>query len=345
MGRCGTTGGPGIMTLFRLREGDGQSRAINTLDLEPLDHLDGDRRAAEITADEVRLIAEIEGSGHVRFATGADGRLGPVSRMSMDRFSGFDAALDAFMEGASKPTGRVHQVTIAADDVSEDGAVGRTGWTVPREALKRRFLGAPVRFYSRLEAIALATPHLGAIGTETLRDGEPQDHAPRLVLEIGDRFKGALAVPDGDDWRTVETHPGDMSFAGASAEETRLIGTFRDAGDFLAGDGLARLHRRLGGGSQTAEQVFQVAKHHRAAASAVGIYGRYLGRLAADMALMTGARGGIWLAGLTSAGDDFRRSFLAGLASRDVRGLTELPVRRITLRHPALVGLANVDSL
>lgn len=204
-----------------------------------------------------------------------------------------------------------------------------------------------------LAGLESPSPHLLAIGPEL-----PQPSATRLVLGPGTGFgAAALGVYDG---RLVvhTTEAGHMDFGARDARELALWARMRPEGgrlsveDLLSGQGLARLY-----GAVCGERGVVPARHGPAeivraglagadepAGETLSLFAKLLGRLAGDLALAFGARGGVYLAGGIAqriapaiAAGGFRAEFERKPPFTEV--MRRIPTVLVTHPEPALLGL------
>ncbi len=267
----------------------------------------------------MRLVADIGGT-NARFALVEGGTMGAPVRLPVAEHSRFE---DALRVAAGSRAGAIREVAIAAAGPVRDGAVRLTNadWEVSPGSVVRVTPGARVRVLNDLEAVAHLLPELAPEETETLQRGlaatAPQ---PRLALNVGTGFGAAVAVPCPTGWAVLATEAGHMRLP---------EGGGRTVEDALSGPGLARLRSEVG------------------VVEARAVFSRLLGRVAGDLALATGAWGGVFFCGgvLGTLDDVADRAALTaafadrpGLAGR----LAEVPLRRIVLAEPALTALARL---
>lgn len=119
----------------------------------------------------------------------------------------------------------------------------------------------------------------------------------------------------------------------------------------LSGPGLERLHAALHehGSDSSAALISKAAQAGDAhACQTLRVFARWLGRVAGDLALSLGARGGVYLAGgiVPGWGDAFdvaafRSGFEDKAPMRD--WLAQVPSFVVTHEQPGLLGLAVMD--
>lgn len=196
-------------------------------------------------------------------------------------------------------------------------------------------------------------------GIDTLHPGEAMASAPRLALGPGTGLGSALVTPYGQNDAVFATEGGHISFAPATAREARVVAAIQStyghcsAERVASGLGLETLDavlRSLDG--RVAEGLEAKAVQQAAAAGdtsareAIALMTQALGSVAGDLALATGARGGIyWGGGLIPAlGEQFNwaallERFQAKGRFRDY--LAAIPHYLITADQPALRGLSR----
>lgn len=210
-------------------------------------------------------------------------------------------------------------------------------------------------------ALAAAVDRLDDADFLTLKPGAGDPSAPVLVLGPGTGFGQALIVPCADRRRIIATEGGHAGFAPQTEDEFAVMRAIaRDHGRvsierLLSGPGLANIRRALdtGAGSPgaafAAEAIVTAARGGAdpLAAKTLDLFCGALGAVAGDMALATGAAGGVVLGGgvLPKIRDlllksDFLERFLA---KGRLRSFVEIaPVRLIVREGAALLGAAGI---
>lgn len=233
-------------------------------------------------------------------------------------------------------------------------------WRFSVAALRERLGLASLRVINDLAAIAAGALTVGAEGFEELAPGTALPGAPRAVIGVGTGLGVALAVPCGDLWHVVATEGGHRDLAATDEEEWRVVQALQRrhghaaAETALSGLGLVEIYRALGdlhgGGAEVAE-ASEIDRRARAgeplALRTLARFSGWLGAFAGDLALSTGARGGVDLAGGVLPRlldlfdrDLFRRRFSA--KGRFEPWLRAIPVRLILQPDVGLRGCARV---
>ncbi len=184
----------------------------------------------------------------------------------------------------------------------------------------------------------------------------PVARAPRLVLGPGTGLGVSLVVPTTHGSVVVATEGGHATLAAHDDSEARALDALRvelprvSAESVLCGPGLLRLHAALHEGarpySSPDELSAAAANGGDDALRTVRIFLRWLAAHAGDVALATGARGGVFLAGGVLGhlsrwidDDEFRAAFEAKAPM--TAWLAQVPTSRLTLPEPGLVGAAR----
>jgi glucokinase len=290
------------------------------------------------------------GATHARLAAStAPGRLSRRRVWPTAATSSFGETLARFLAEEQLDPSACEAAMIAAAGPVDGNAVTLTNaaWTVNGDVVSRALGGAPVVIVNDLAAVAMLLPRL-----------EPQDSAPlwptppqpstasgapgRIAVNAGTGFGAAAAVSAGDAWAIVAGEPGHM----ALPDPVFGVATVEEA---LSGEGVARLYRaRGGGGAATAAEVIARAGGGAdpVASGVVDDLVRLLGRVTGDLVLATGAWGGAWLTGsvahgLLAAGRlSLMREALEAKGAMAAR-MRHVPVHRLTLADPALLGLSH----
>lgn len=202
-------------------------------------------------------------------------------------------------------------------------------------------------------AIAHAIPQLPDDQLVACGGGIAAPDAPRIILGPGTGLGMALATPAEGGWVAIAGEGGHADLAPVDDEQLAAWRKLRAAHGrvsietVLCGPGLARLHAVLTPGRpQSAEEIAEAAwRGEPAALRAVGMFTRWLGSVAGNLALTAGARGGVYIAGGIVPGwgghfdaARFREAFedkapFAGW-------LRAIPVFVVMHPQPGLLGLA-----
>lgn len=269
-----------------------------------------------------------------------------------DDFPSIGALLKAYLGESNRQPERC-ALAIAAPIHGDDVEMINRAWKFNRNALCAEIGARKLVVVNDFHANAHALPILddrsrSRIGTA----GEPRDtnmavlgpgSGLGMAAWIGSRSKGCVMSGEG----------GHISVAGRSDVEDDIIAWFRQryshcsAERILSGPGLVALHEAMHGICVASSEEITGNRDDRACAATMQQFFLFLGGVAADLALITGAFGGVYIAGgivpacidqLQSSG--FRERFEDKNRYRDyMRGI---PTYVITHPVPALSGLLNL---
>lgn len=268
--------------------------------------------------------------------------------------------LGAYIRGLDVPVPKVAKLAIAGPTTALEGRITNLGWSIRAEEIRADHGLDRVLLLNDFGALARSCPFLDE-GEDyiTLKDGDADPSAPISVMGPGTGFGVSLLVPDNGCHITCSTEGGFMAFAPASRLEHDLTEHLRaELGyvcveHFLCGEGIARIYRFLvdygGGGDRDlspAEITRRAAEGHAPACErAVQLFLSIVGGTAGDIALVHGAKGGVFLGGgiLPKIADMIPESDLLkrfGAKGGQSSYVETIPVKLITAKYAALVGAA-----
>jgi glucokinase len=278
-----------------------------------------------------------------------------------EQFPTFLKGVAAFIDGCEvKPSGGV----IAVAGPVEDGAIDLTNspWAVSEAELATLGLN-PVKLINDFEALAWGAPivpasHLVHLGGPAA--GDP--HATLAVLGPGTGFGVSALVRDAHgQGMAMPSEGGHACFPPGDTVEDEILRILRERYDrvsierLICGPGLLNMHRALAriDGREThiddpAEITETALKDPESPCGAtLARFCAILGAVAGDIALTTGARGGVYIAGGIAPrildflkASPFRRRFERKGRFKDY--MADIPTWVITHKHAALLGAARV---
>ncbi len=311
-----------------------------------------------------RLLGDVGGT-NVRFALEtAPQRIGPVTALKVADYPSLEAAirhyLAALPSGGARP--RYAAVGLANPVTGDRVKLTNHAWAFSISEMQRALGLDLLLAINDFTALALGLPHLGKGGLTLLREGTAVAGAPMALVGPGTglgvsglvpaRSGPAVALagegghielmPDTDDewiaWRAAH-----KAFGRVSAER------------LLSGMGLSLIHAALHAETGTPlvrplapAQVTEGAIRDAdpICQRAFAVFCGLLGSVAADIALVLGARGGVYLGGgivprfvPALQASAFNARFTA--KGRMAAYLESLPVHVITAQFPSLPGLAQ----
>jgi glucokinase len=246
----------------------------------------------------------------------------------------------------------------AAGPTDPDGSIRLTNAGVLLEPgeLARAAGVAHVVLVNDFRAIAEAIPHLPQTALLPCGGGTAVVGEAVVVLGAGTGLGVAIGAASSGRWHVVNGEGGHADLAPVDDEELEAWQRLRRAHgrlsteSVLSGPGLERLYAALSGKALSAAEIDAAAWGGEPHAQRThALFTRWLGRVAGNLALIAGARGGVYLAGgilpRWSKRFDvaaFRRAF------EDKPPYTEwlrrIPSSLITYPYPGLLGLAVLAS-
>jgi glucokinase len=298
------------------------------------------------------LVCDVGGTG-TRLALAAKADDGWRITNLEERASAPDilAAVAAFVRDA----GPVRAAAFSgAGPISADGSIRLTnvGVHLQPAALAAAAGVAHAVVVNDFGAIATSIQHLPPGSLAACGGGARVPDLPIAVLGPGTGLGMAIAVPAPDGWIAITGEGGHADLAPVDDEELEVWQRLRpalgrlSAESILCGPGLERLYAVFAGKSLGASEIDAAAwRGEPEALRTHALFTRWLGRVAGNLALVAGARGGVYLAGgilpRWSGRFDvaaFRRAFED--KPPYVAWLRAVPSYVVVHPHPGLVGLA-----
>ncbi len=313
------------------------------------------------------LVADVGGT-NARFAilTGPDAALSDMHRLDTSGEADFARTTERAIAAAGFPAPRSMLLAVAGPPVGKRAQLSNTTveggrLTVDGNALADALGLEQGLLFNDFEALSLSLPFLGPDDVVGLaeRCGDTAVPAPMVVVGPGTGLGVGGLLPVGGRWLPAAGEGGHVMLGPATADEMRfwphLGGMAFSAEDLLSGRGLSRLYRASaaslgepqGDDSPPAIAERALAGSEKAASDAVRWLFLLLARFAGDMAMVLGARGGVFIGGgiaprLRSLLDEaaFVEAFRGD--GRGVGFLLPIPVSLIIAPDAALKGLAAV---
>jgi len=308
----------------------------------------------------VALLGDIGGT-HARFALLAQGRISEVTTLDVADYSGPYPAIEAFL-GRQPPGAQIDHACLAIAGWIEEGRATLTNgnWTLGEAEMCRSFKFKSATLVNDFEAIAWSLPHLAPGDLHYL--GGPtklSEPAPMAALGPGTGLGVGCVLPEGESWRALASEGGHATLAAGDDREAAVITWLRQrhghvsAERALSGDGLINLYDAIASldgrdvPPLSAPEIADAALSGRnpAAKAALDMFCAFLGVVAGNLALIYGARGGVYVSGGIVprfpdyvAQSEFRRRFEDKGRLRHY--LEVIPAAVILHPNPAMVGLA-----
>ncbi|CAL1690897.1 Glucokinase [Brevundimonas subvibrioides] len=278
-----------------------------------------------------------------------------------EQYPTFLGGVKAFIDGCeTKPSGGV----IAVAGPVEDGAIDLTNspWAVSETELQTLGLN-PVKLINDFEALAWGAPVIPPENLERLGGPEAGDpHATIAVLGPGTGFGVSALIRDAHGQEmAMPSEGGHACFPPGDTVEDEILRILRRRYDrvsierLICGPGLLNMHRALAeidGRETHIEDPAEITKTALAdpdspCGATLARFCAILGAVAGDIALTTGARGGVYIAGGIAPrilpflkASPFRQRFERKGRFKDY--MADIPTWVITHKHAALLGAARV---
>jgi glucokinase len=305
------------------------------------------------------LVADIGGT-NARFAL-ADLKtleLSEIRQFLCSEHASIAGALQLYLKGLKVPP-RHGAIAVAAPITGDEIRLTNSPWCFTVEELRCATGLEGILVLNDFQALALSLPHLRASELHRIGGGEPATQATKVVLGPGTGIGVAGLVWSGAAWIALPGEGGHISLAAHTLREFELIERLRGNRDHLSaervlsGPGLVELYRAVADShDQRAALLLPNDVLTRGAAGSdsiaeetLAMFVAWLGGFAGDVALVFGARGGVYLGGgiapkivqALSAGA-FRQAFEEKGRMRSF--LAPIPVFVILAEFAALRGAA-----
>ena len=274
-------------------------------------------------------------------------------------FTGLVGVLRVYLDhrrASDRPTRAA--LAVAAPITGDEVQMVNIGWRFSQSQLKQELGFKRLQVMNDFAAIAWALPQLTPADVTQIGGGEGVPRMTLAALGPGSGLGVSALVPTSDGWTAMTGEGGHVTMPATTREEQDVIAVLRDRFDghcsaerVLSGPGLVNLYVTLAGlagrGTPTVnpEDVTHLAKQGEPLArKTLAMFFSMLGTVAANLAVTTGARGGVYIAGgivprIVDAlrKSEFRQSFEAKGRYRTY--LAAIPTHVITAPLPAFRGL------
>lgn len=273
-------------------------------------------------------------------------------------FTGVAAVLGGYLDhrrASDRP--KRAALAVAAPILGDEVRMINIDWRFSQTELKESLGLNRLQVCNDFAAVAWGLPQLGPADLTQIGGGTSTPRSTMATLGPGSGIGVAAMVPASDGWAVMTGEGGHVSMPAQTDEEEAVIARLRErfghcsAERILSGPGLVNLYvalAELAGRGQptvTAEDVTNLARQGEPLArKTLGMFFAMLGTVAGDVALTTGARGGVYVAGgivprfvELLRKSEFRARFEAKGRYRDY--LAAIPTFVVTAPLPAFRGL------
>ncbi len=307
------------------------------------------------------LLADI-GATNARFALLTGSALGPVQSFLVAEYPHFLDAATAFLSEHRDGAPLSGAVLAVAGPVDRNRCImTNSAWVIDGAEVTDNLGLAAVRVLNDFEATASALPHLRPRDVHGLGRGKAVAGAPMAVIGPGSGLGVACAVPTDGGGIVVASEGGHTTLPGISAREDAIINCLRErfghvsAERAISGQGLENLYAaiatidRIAAPTRDAPEITRAALDGSCPLSVVTLdmFCAMLGTVAGDVALMFGARGGVFIAGGIApriidflARSDFRARFEA--KGRFLHYVEAVPSSVIVHPEATFIGLKAI---
>lgn len=297
------------------------------------------------------LFAGDLGGTNLRLGLWDQGRLSHVRRFEVSELSGLEEAVSTWM--ADAPPVRHACIGVAGPLDGNRCDHTNAGWAVDGDRLARACGLESALLINDFHAAAAGTLWLGEDDVEDM--GGAIDDGPRVVIGAGTGL-GVAIVAGG---QVISGEGGHQDFAPRGLLQREALAWLTERmgrvsfEQVCSGPGLMNLHafmsaRRSALPADSPAQVVANASRCSAAQQAVEMFVDIYGSFAGDMALLTRATGGVWLAGGIAPKTRawLSQRFRAAFEDKSPREhlLRPIGIRLITHPEPGLLGAGAVLS-
>ncbi len=252
-------------------------------------------------------------------------------------------------------------LAVAAPISGDEVQMINIGWRFSQAELREELGLKRLQVVNDFAAIAWALPLLAPDDVAQIGGGDGAPRTTFAALGPGSGLGVSALVPTSDGWAVMSGEGGHVTMAATTNEEQDVIALLRERFDghcsaerVLSGPGLVNLYVALaelaGRGTPTVKpaDVTHLAKQGEPLArKTLAMFFAMLGTVAANLAVTTGARGGVYIAGgiLPRLVDELRKSeFRTRFENKGrYRGyLAAIPTHVITAPLPAFRGLRHL---
>lgn len=307
-----------------------------------------------------RLVGDIGGT-HARFALIREPGALPadVRNLACADYPGPREAILAYLAQVGGPTPHAAAFGIANPVTGDQVKMTNHVWAFSIEGLRQALGLDRLLVINDFTALALALPRLAPGELRQVGGGTALAHKAIGLVGPGTGLGISGLVPCGEGYVPLEGEGGHVTLAACDRREAELIALIAEryghvsAERVLSGPGLVALHdavRRLEGAEAhtlSAQDISTRAIEKRCpyCVDAVDTFCAMLGTVAGDIALLLGARGGVYIGGgvVPKLGELFLRSRFRQrfeAKGRFAAYLGEIPTWVILAPYPALLGAA-----
>ncbi len=259
--------------------------------------------AKELKADTVWLIADVGAtSSRCAVCRPGDRRPAELEVVQNDDFALLKDLLDHYVS-RRKTRPEAGAVAIAAPINGDDVQMTNREWRFNRLELAERLDLARLDIINDFHAVAYALPNIGSKDRVEIGQSRAYREGTRATLGPGSGLGVGAWIADGDGGVAMRGEGGHVTLPARDETEERIIARLREryghcsAERVLSGPGIIALHSAMHGGEMKTSREITSGTVDRKCRATMEQFYRFLGSVAADLALTTGAYGGLYIAG------------------------------------------------
>ena len=311
----------------------------------------------EMTPTHFYLVGDIGGT-NARFAliTDQSTTLQNIATYAVQNYETFEGAVDAYLtdHGIAHIAGAC--IAFAGPVVNNEARMTNGTWHIKPETFCKHFDCEHFWLINDFVAQSMAIPSLAEDEVEALDDRQKDDNAPILVVGPGTGLGAGLLVKTSTGWQPCPGEGGHMDFAPASEMDIVVWRYLQNEHgrlpcweDLLSGSGLESLYASHTGcdSRKAASEITGIALKDTDSLeyTVVQHFLTLLARYAGNLAVATGAKGGVYIAGgivprikTLLDREAFRTHFEQRGKAQDF--MKTIPVSLVMASHPGLTGSA-----
>jgi len=317
------------------------------------------------TSTSMNLVTDLGGT-NVRFALTDPQKpnmLCHFSRFDANIFSDLSDAINSYLSSKGNPNIEAACIAIAGPTNESEYHLTNRNWHFNNDLIEKVTGANRVVVMNDFAALATAVPHLPPKHLVNLCDGNPKSGAPILVLGPGTGMGMAILIPVNEHWHVLATEGGSIGFSPSGALERDILQHLSKSlerviiEDLLCGQGLELIYeslcaiRNISSAHLSAALITENARNKTDLTSVdtVNLFCSLMGEYAGDMALATGALGGVYLGGgippriqqILQASDFCDRFKQKRKVAEFIK---DIPAWVITAKDPTLLGASQFLS-
>ena len=256
------------------------------------------------------LLGDI-GATNARFALLEGDEFRALEWMTDVTYPQFLDAVRAFLERRGHPMLTAALLAVAGPVHDNRCQLTNRPWLIDGAALRESLRLEWVRIVNDFEATAWSLPHLKPRDLHQLGEGQAFAGAPLAVLGPGTGLGVSCYVPGEGGGQVIASEGGHATLPSTSAREDLVIERLRERFGYVSsehavsGNGLENLYQAIAAIADVDVPQRRAADITKAALdgtcptsrTALDLFCAFLGSIAGDVALMFGARAGVYIAG------------------------------------------------